>query len=72
MLCHLAIDEHQDDNFELMLCQVDPMDSHWDFSKHQDIPAMTFPSKHGLLYDPNIWLADLAASTHSMVHTCKA
>jgi hypothetical protein len=69
MLCHLAVDgEHQDDDFELLLCQVNPMDSHWDSSHPQDIPAMTFPSKQGLLYDPNIWLADSAASTHSTAH----
>jgi hypothetical protein len=69
MLCHLTVDGgHQDDDFELLLCQVDPMDSHWDSNNPQDVPAMTFPSKQGLLYDPNIWLADSAASTHSTAH----
>jgi hypothetical protein len=44
------------------------MDSHWDSSDLQEVSAMTFPSKQGLLYDPNIWLADSAASTHSTAH----
>jgi hypothetical protein len=53
---HANMDYGNDDCYELLMCQVGKQDK------------MTFPKVKALLEDPNIWIGDTGASTHSTSH----